>query len=125
MPRPPSVADDVPVQVGSPRNCEKALEAGVDLICAQGTEGGGHTGEIGTSVLVPQCVDLCRKAISPLTGEPVIVLGAGGIYDGLCNWRSMPPIVAPTCDAQAAAFRWLSRWGRSVLAATAPAVAER
>ena len=55
---------------------------GVDSICAQGGEGGGHTGETPFSVLIPAVVDLCKDAISPLTGEPVIVVGAGGIADG-------------------------------------------
>lgn len=40
--------------VGSVRNTVKALDAGVDMIIAQGTEGGGHTGEIGTMCLIPQ-----------------------------------------------------------------------
>lgn len=68
--------------VGSPRNAEKALDAGVDLICAQGTEGGGHTGEIGTSVLIPQVVDVCKGRMSPLFGTQVQVIAAGGIFDG-------------------------------------------
>ena len=68
--------------VGSPRNAEKALDAGVDIICAQGTEGGGHTGEIGTAVLIPQVVDLCRGRLSRLTGKEVPVVAAGGIVDG-------------------------------------------
>ena len=46
--------------VGSVRNTEKALDAGVDIIIAQGTEGGGHTGDIGTMCLIPQVVDACR-----------------------------------------------------------------
>ena len=48
-------------------------DAGVDLVIAQGTEGGGHTGEIGTMVLVPQVVD----AVAPIP-----VLAAGGIASG-------------------------------------------
>ncbi len=48
-------------------------EGGVDLIIAQGTEGGGHTGEIATMVLVPQVVD----AVAPTP-----VLAAGGIASG-------------------------------------------
>lgn len=68
--------------VGSPRNAEKALDAGVDIICAQGTEGGGHTGEIGTGVLIPQVVDMCRGRLSPISGKQVPVVAAGGIYDG-------------------------------------------
>ena len=56
--------------------------AGVDIICAQGGEGGGHTGDTPFSILIPACVDICKNAISPLTGEPVIVVAAGGIADG-------------------------------------------
>lgn len=48
-------------------------EAGVDIVIAQGTEGGGHTGEIATMVLVPQVVD----AVAPTP-----VLAAGGIATG-------------------------------------------
>jgi len=58
------------------------LRLGVDIICAQGGEGGGHTGETPFSILIPATVDLCRNAKSPLTGEPVIVVAAGGIADG-------------------------------------------
>jgi len=51
----------------------RAVEAGADVIVAQGNEGGGHIGEIGTAVIVRQVV----KAVSP-----VPVLGAGGFADG-------------------------------------------
>ncbi|KAG8941558.1 hypothetical protein FRC00_012282, partial [Tulasnella sp. 408] len=68
--------------VGHPKHVPKALAAGVDLICAQGGEGGGHTGEIPTSLLVPACVDAVQGHRSPLTGEPVYVVAAGGILDG-------------------------------------------
>ncbi|KAG9010700.1 hypothetical protein FRB90_007691 [Tulasnella sp. 427] len=68
--------------VGHPKHVPKALEAGVDLICAQGGEGGGHTGDIPTSLLVPACVDAVKGHRSPLTGEPIYVVAAGGIYDG-------------------------------------------
>jgi len=68
--------------IGSPKHIKKALDAGVDLICAQGGEGGGHTGEVATSILIPIAVDLCRAAKSPLTGGPVYVVAAGGIFDG-------------------------------------------
>ena len=50
-----------------------AAEAGADLIVAQGTEGGGHVGLMGTMVLVPMVV----RAVAPLP-----VLAAGGIADG-------------------------------------------
>merc|ERR550537_662684 len=66
--------------VGSPRNAEKALEAGVDILIAQGTEGGGHTGDLGTMVLIPQVVDLCRGKKN-FFGTDVLVVAAGGIYD--------------------------------------------
>ncbi|KAM3426791.1 hypothetical protein NHJ13734_009263 [Beauveria thailandica] len=39
--------------VGHPKHAVKALDAGVDMVCAQGKEGRGHTGNIPTSVLVP------------------------------------------------------------------------
>jgi len=68
--------------VGAPKHVKKALDAGVDIICAQGGEGGGHTGDVATSILIPAVVDICAKAKSPLTGGPVYVVAAGGIYDG-------------------------------------------
>jgi len=68
--------------IGAPKHVKKALDAGVDIICAQGGEGGGHTGDVPTSVLIPKVVDLCRGAKSPLTGGPVYVVAAGGIFDG-------------------------------------------
>ncbi|CAE6433405.1 unnamed protein product [Rhizoctonia solani] len=68
--------------VGHPKHVAKALDAGVDIICAQGGEGGGHTGYVPTSVLVPACVDAVKGRTSPLTGKPVFVVAAGGISDG-------------------------------------------
>jgi NAD(P)H-dependent flavin oxidoreductase YrpB (nitropropane dioxygenase family) len=59
--------------VGKVDHARRQKDAGVDLIIAQGSEAGGHTGEIGTMVLVPQVVD----AVAPLP-----VLAAGGIADG-------------------------------------------
>eukprot|EP00457_Paulinella_chromatophora_P002672 gb/GEZN01002677.1/.p1 GENE.gb/GEZN01002677.1/~~gb/GEZN01002677.1/.p1 ORF type:complete len:362 (-),score=63.51 gb/GEZN01002677.1/:1011-2096(-) len=67
---------------GAPQHVDKALAVGVDIMCAQGTEGGGHTGDIATSVLLPMIVDYCKGKKSLLTGEEVMVVGAGGIYDG-------------------------------------------
>jgi hypothetical protein len=81
------------------KHVPKALAQGVDIICAQvthvdttsiqashilsqGGEGGGHTGDTPFSIVVPACVDLCKNAKSPLTGEPVMVIAAGGIADG-------------------------------------------
>jgi len=68
--------------VGAPKHVHKALDVGVDLICAQGGEGGGHTGDVATSILIPLVVDACKGARSPLTGQPVYVVAAGGIFDG-------------------------------------------
>jgi NAD(P)H-dependent flavin oxidoreductase YrpB (nitropropane dioxygenase family) len=57
---------------GRPSHAEAHERAGADLIIAQGSEAGGHTGEIGTMVLIPEIVDA--------TSLPV--LGAGGIGRG-------------------------------------------
>ncbi|KIP03803.1 hypothetical protein PHLGIDRAFT_129916 [Phlebiopsis gigantea 11061_1 CR5-6] len=68
--------------VGHPKHVAKALEAGVDLICAQAGEGGGHTGDVPASILIPACVDAVKGHKSPLNGKPVYVVGAGAVYDG-------------------------------------------
>jgi NAD(P)H-dependent flavin oxidoreductase YrpB (nitropropane dioxygenase family) len=68
--------------VGHPKHVDKALKVGVDLICAQASEGGGHTGDIPATVLIPACVDAVKGHKSPLTGKPVYVIGAGAVYDG-------------------------------------------
>ena len=52
----------------------RAVEAGCDLVVAQGTEAGGHTGRVATMPLVPQVVDA--------VGDRVPVVAAGGIFDG-------------------------------------------
>jgi len=77
-------AAGIPVMnmVGHPKHVAKALDQGVDVICAQGGEGGGHTGDTAFSILIPAVVDMCKGKTSPLTGEPVIVVAAGGIADG-------------------------------------------
>eukprot|EP00421_Protoceratium_reticulatum_P064502 CAMPEP_0168421184 /NCGR_PEP_ID=MMETSP0228-20121227/33151_1 /TAXON_ID=133427 /ORGANISM="Protoceratium reticulatum, Strain CCCM 535 (=CCMP 1889)" /LENGTH=357 /DNA_ID=CAMNT_0008435085 /DNA_START=67 /DNA_END=1140 /DNA_ORIENTATION=- len=77
-------AAGIPVMnmIGAPKHVQYAIEAGCDLICAQGGEGGGHTGDVPTSILIPKVVDLCKGHKSPLTGGPVLVVAAGGIFDG-------------------------------------------
>ncbi|CCM02677.1 uncharacterized protein FIBRA_04782 [Fibroporia radiculosa] len=77
-------AAGIPVMnmVGHPKHVKRALEVGVDLICAQGGEGGGHTGDIAASILIPACVDACKGFTSSLTGKPVYVIGAGAVFDG-------------------------------------------
>jgi NAD(P)H-dependent flavin oxidoreductase YrpB (nitropropane dioxygenase family) len=59
--------------VGAVEHALRQQEQGVDIIVAQGTEAGGHTGDIGSMVLLPDVVD----AVAPLP-----VLGAGGIGSG-------------------------------------------
>ncbi|KAG7097551.1 hypothetical protein E1B28_004889 [Marasmius oreades] len=68
--------------VGHPKHVAKALSVGVDIICAQAGEGGGHTGELPASLLIPACVDATKGEKSELTGGPVYVVGAGAVYDG-------------------------------------------
>lgn len=77
-------AAGIPVMnmIGAVKHVNKALEAGVDIICAQGGEGGGHTGDVPTSILLPGVVKACEGKTSPLTGGPILVVGAGGIFDG-------------------------------------------
>jgi len=67
--------------VGSVRNAQKAIEAGADIVIAQGSEGGGHTGEVGTMALLPQVVD-AAKGKTNFFGGNVLCVGAGGIFDG-------------------------------------------
>ena len=68
--------------IGHPKHVKKCLALGVDIICAQGGEGGGHTGDVPTTVLIPAVVDACKGHKSPLTGMPVQVIAAGGIHNG-------------------------------------------
>ena len=58
---------------GKAQHAERHVNAGVDMIIAQGSEAGGHTGEVGTMVLIPEIVDAVGS--TP-------VLGAGGIGRG-------------------------------------------
>ena len=58
--------------VGARRHAEKMASIGVDLIIAQGGEGGGHTGDIPTSLLLPEVCDAVK----------IPVIGAGGFKDG-------------------------------------------
>ena len=58
--------------VGAPRHAEKVAAWGVDALIAQGAEGGGHTGTIPTSLLLPAVVD----------AVDIPVLAAGGFTDG-------------------------------------------
>jgi NAD(P)H-dependent flavin oxidoreductase YrpB (nitropropane dioxygenase family) len=60
--------------VGSKQHAQRQASIGVDVLVAQGTEAGGHCGEISTMVLIPQVIDA--------VGPDVAVLAAGGIADG-------------------------------------------
>lgn len=69
--------------VGHPKHAKKALDAGVDIVCAQGGEGGGHTGDVPNSILIPAVVDVARLyKPKMLKGETALVVAAGGIYNG-------------------------------------------
>ncbi|KAI1462382.1 2-nitropropane dioxygenase-like protein [Annulohypoxylon moriforme] len=69
--------------VGHPRHAKKALDLGVDLVCAQGGEGGGHTGDIASSILIPAVADVAKNYKPPmLKGKTALVVAAGGINDG-------------------------------------------
>jgi NAD(P)H-dependent flavin oxidoreductase YrpB (nitropropane dioxygenase family) len=58
--------------IGARRHAEKVAAMGVDAVLVQGGEGGGHTGSVPTSILVPQVVDTVD----------VPVIAAGGFFDG-------------------------------------------
>ncbi|EJT74667.1 oxidoreductase 2-nitropropane dioxygenase [Gaeumannomyces tritici R3-111a-1] len=68
--------------IGHPKHVAKCVALGVDIIVAQGSEGGGHTGNVPTTVLIPAVVAACKGHKSPLTGAPVQVVAAGGIHNG-------------------------------------------
>lgn len=68
--------------IGHPKHVHKACKAGADIIIAQGGEGGGHTGDIATSILIPACADVCKQYKSPISGKPPVLVAAGGINDG-------------------------------------------
>jgi NAD(P)H-dependent flavin oxidoreductase YrpB (nitropropane dioxygenase family) len=81
--------------VGARRHAEKVLEMGVDAVIAQGGEGGGHTGTVPTSLLLPQVVDA--------VGASIPVLGAGGFSDG----RGLVAALAYGADGIAMGTRFL------------------
>ncbi|MGD0277613.1 MAG: nitronate monooxygenase, partial [Syntrophales bacterium] len=58
---------------GNAKNAQRMARSGIDLLVAQGYDGGGHTGRIGTMALLPMAID---------AASPVPVLAAGGIGDG-------------------------------------------
>lgn len=60
--------------IGAKRHAEKVIEWGVDAVLVQGGEGGGHTGSVPTTLLLPQVVDAVQGRIP--------VIAAGGFFDG-------------------------------------------
>jgi NAD(P)H-dependent flavin oxidoreductase YrpB (nitropropane dioxygenase family) len=62
--------------VGAKEHAIRQVQAGVDIIVAEGAEAGGHCGEVSTLVLVPEVI----RALQPI--RPVPVLAAGGIVTG-------------------------------------------
>ncbi|GGL16011.1 NAD(P)H-dependent flavin oxidoreductase [Nocardia jinanensis] len=92
--------------VGAKEHAIKQVRAGVDILIAQGTEAGGHCGEVTTMVLIPEVIE----AIEPIRRVPV--LAAGGIVTG----RQMAAAVA-----LGAAGAWTgSVWLTTPEAETAP-----
>jgi len=77
--------------VGAKEHAIRQVNAGVDILVAQGTEAGGHCGEVSTVVLLPEVL----QAIRPIREVPV--LAAGGIMNG----RQMA-----ACMAMGAAGAW-------------------
>lgn len=81
--------------VGLPKHAIKAVEMGADAVAVQGGEGGGHTGAVPTTLLLPQVVDA--------VGDKVPVLGAGGFKDG----RGLVAAMAYGADGIAMGTRFL------------------
>ncbi len=85
--------------VGAKEHAVKQVAAGVDLIVAQGTEAGGHCGEVTTLVLIPEVLD----ALAAI-GSSTPVLAAGGIVTG----RQMAAAVAMGADGAWTGSVWLT-----------------
>lgn len=81
--------------VGSAEHARRQIDSGVDLLVAQGTEAGGHTGTIATTVLTPEVVAVAD-------GRPI--LSAGGIASG----RAMAAALALGADGVWCGSVWLS-----------------
>jgi NAD(P)H-dependent flavin oxidoreductase YrpB (nitropropane dioxygenase family) len=82
--------------VGAKEHAIKQVQAGVDLIVAQGTEAGGHCGEVTTMVLIPEVLEAIVGAVP--------VLAAGGIVTG----RQMAATVAMGADGAWTGSVWLT-----------------
>ncbi|GLZ42879.1 nitronate monooxygenase [Actinokineospora sp. NBRC 105648] len=82
--------------IGARRHAEKVAAWGVDAVIVQGGEGGGHTGGVPTSLLLPQVVDA-------VGGTGTVVIGAGGFFDG----RGLVAALAYGADGIAMGTRFL------------------
>ncbi len=80
--------------VGSTKQAEAVVRDGAEVVIAQGTEGGGHTGHVGTMALLPQVLD----------AVDVPVVAAGGIGDG----RGMAAALLMGCEAVWVGTRFLA-----------------
>lgn len=94
-----AVGVPVAALVGAAKHARRQVEAGVDILIAAGTEAGGHCGEIGTMVLVPDVVEAVRSV-----GANTPVLAAGGIVTG----RQMAAAVAMGADGAWTGSVWLT-----------------
>jgi NAD(P)H-dependent flavin oxidoreductase YrpB (nitropropane dioxygenase family) len=81
--------------IGAKRHAEKVLDWGVDAVLVQGGEGGGHTGSVPTSLLLPQVVDAVQGRVP--------VIAAGGYFDG----RGLVSALAYGADGIAMGTRFL------------------
>lgn len=81
--------------VGLPKHAIKAVELGADAVTVQGGEGGGHTGSVPTTLLIPQVIDA--------VGDKVPVVAAGGFKDG----RGLVAALAWGADGIAMGTRFL------------------
>jgi NAD(P)H-dependent flavin oxidoreductase YrpB (nitropropane dioxygenase family) len=81
--------------IGAKRHAEKVLDWGVDAVLVQGGEGGGHTGSVPTTILLPQVVDAVAGRVP--------VIGAGGFFDG----RGLVAALAYGADGIAMGTRFL------------------
>jgi NAD(P)H-dependent flavin oxidoreductase YrpB (nitropropane dioxygenase family) len=63
--------------VGAARHAEKVAGWGADAVMIQGGEGGGHTGSVPTTLLLPTVLDALRRS-----GSDIPVIAAGGFFDG-------------------------------------------
>ena len=94
---------------GAPRHAQKAEQLGADAIIVQGGEGGGHTGSIATSLLVPACAEAVQAPVVAAGGfrdgrglVAALALGASGIAMGT---RFLLTAESPLPEATAARYR--------------------